>query len=222
MLHLNNLVHASVQGVLDESVAYGVINEMLIEHKQVLGRDSFIIFPQLRLPWNPEKLKDRRSNIPDVGIGRLMATGTRHLQGGVEQKVATDRMRGLPTPDSIVDDGDIRLEINRAAIQASDQVKAAVKNGTVPPNTAIRWIVAAGPYFIIRSFGPFSPAALTTRSHRPNDSGDAMLSDIAQELKDKASSIKIEETLHLIGTEKAAFAVHEYLISGRQLYLGTA
>ena len=41
-------------------------------------------------------------------------------------------MRGLqvPTPDSIVDKfGEVRLEINRAAIHASDQVKAAVKNG---------------------------------------------------------------------------------------------
>ncbi|CAA7265248.1 unnamed protein product [Cyclocybe aegerita] len=221
LLYLHKLAYASVQGVLDESVAYGIVNEMLIEHKQVLGRDFFIIFPQLRLPWNPDRPKDRRGNIPDVGLGRLTGSGVRHLQGGIEQKVATELMRNLPNPDSIVHDKAVQLSINRAIIQAEDQVKAAVKNGAIPCNTAIDWIIASGPYFIITSFGPFTEAQLSTRSHRPNASGDALLAEIAQELKDTADSTPITKTLHLIGTEEAAVAVHNYLVSGAQLYNST-
>lgn len=216
---MDRLAHASVQGALDESVAYGVINEMLIEHKQVLGREgSFIIFPQLRLPWKPEKPGDRRSNVPDIGIGRLGDNGTRLLQGGVEQKAAGESMRRLPDPGLLIDENDIRELINRTLLQAGDQVKAAVKNHAIPADRAVRWIIAVGPYFIIHSFGPFSEAALTTRSHRPNDSGDAELTEVAQLMKGRASLIKIDEPLYRIGTEKAACAIHEYLLWGHSLY----
>jgi hypothetical protein len=41
---LNDLALASVQGKLDESVSC-VMNEALIEHKIILGLDSFTTFP---------------------------------------------------------------------------------------------------------------------------------------------------------------------------------
>jgi len=57
------------------------------------------------------------------------------------------------------------------------QTKAAIKNGAVPYNEVIEWIISVGPYFIIRRFGPFTQAELDTRGHRPNDSGDADVAD---------------------------------------------
>jgi hypothetical protein len=130
----------SVAGSPDESLSYGIANEMLVEHKNFLGRGSFIIFPQLRLLWNPRKREDRRCDIPDIGIGRLTAAGTIHLQGGLEQKPALECMKNLPPPSDISNIDSLRAVINKAAVQASDQVKAALKNGCVPRNTAIKWI----------------------------------------------------------------------------------
>ena len=46
----------------------------------------------------------RRSNIPDIGLGRLMPDGARHLQGGAEQKAATEVMRNFPNPADIIKD----------------------------------------------------------------------------------------------------------------------
>jgi hypothetical protein len=72
---LNDLAFASVQGKLDESVSYCGMNEALIEHKIILGLDSFTIFPQLHLPWKPEDPTDRRSNVPNIALGCLLLDG---------------------------------------------------------------------------------------------------------------------------------------------------
>jgi len=139
--------------------------QMLIEHQQLRPRGAFILCPQLRLLWNPVDPRDRRANLPDVGIGRLQPKGTVHLQGGAEQKAPIiPLMATLPCPDSIIDNSDLRRAVARAALQAADQVKAAIKNGAVPDHHSIEWIVAIGPYFIVRSFGPFSEAELDTRA----------------------------------------------------------
>jgi hypothetical protein len=146
----------------------GPHNQVLVEHKNSLGRGSFIIFPQLRLLWNPRKREDRRCDIPDIGIGRLTAAGTIHLQGGLEQKPALGYMKNLPPPSDIFNTDSLRTAINKAAVQASDQVKAALKNGCVPCNSAIKWIIACGPYFVIQEFGPYTADDLTTRGHKQN------------------------------------------------------
>ena len=195
---------------------------MLIEHRIVLGRGSFLIFPQLRLPWNLRKSKDRRSDIPDLGLGRFTEAGTVSLQGGVEQKPAIMTiMRDLPPSSAIRELNQFRSTLNFASIQAEDQIKAGVKNGCLSRNTAIKWIIAAGPYFIIRAIGPFTGNELTTRGHKPNPSGDAVLSAMIQDMKDNANEMPILESPYLVGTEAAAFAVHAYLSSGAALYHST-
>src|SRR6266511_2392349 len=165
--HLDILASSSVNGDMDESDSYGVMTEMIIEHRAILGR-RFIIFPQLRLYWNPQAHGDRRSNIPDIGLGRLLPDGTRCLQGGAEQKAGIEAMRNFPDPVDIVNDPTLRAAMHEATLQASDQVKAAIKNGALPHDVPVKWIVAVGPYFTIRQFGPFNEADLITRGHRVN------------------------------------------------------
>lgn len=215
---LLDLSRKSVLGRLEESIGYGVITEMFIEHKFLLGRPSFVILPQLSLPWNPHRPTDLRNNKPDIGFGRLTNTGAPWLQGGAEEKAPITMMRGLPPPNEVTEDGDFRDLIQRATAQASDQVKAAVKNGAVPCDCPIKWVVGCGPYFIIRAFGPYNQDELTTRLHRPNDSGDWLMTDLNREVQTTARVKCIEEPVHLIGTSKAAEAVHEYLIEGMRLY----
>jgi len=128
---------------------YGIVTEMFIEHKFLLGWPSFVIFPQLTLPWNPRRPTDPRNNKPDVGFGRLTDTGAPWLQGGAEEKAAIAMMKGLPPPDEVSKDGKFRDLIQRATAQADGQVKAAVKNSAVPHDCPIKWVVGCGPYFII-------------------------------------------------------------------------
>lgn len=63
------------------------------------------------------------------------ATGTSFL-GGLEIKIVTVKMQGLPEPQDIINEC---------------QVRYAIKNGALPQNREIRWIVAVGPYFVIYS-----------------------------------------------------------------------
>ena len=76
-------------------------------------------------------------------------------------------MRLLPSPSNILNDEFLRLAIN----------KAAVKNGYIPRNTIIKWIVACGPYFVLQDFGPYDGDELVTRGHKSNPSGDAVTAD---------------------------------------------
>jgi len=67
--YLAQLALRSVQGKPNESVSYGVVNEMLIEHRNLCLRGEVLIFPQLCLKWNPRNHRDQRVNLPDCGIG---------------------------------------------------------------------------------------------------------------------------------------------------------
>lgn len=78
---------------------------MLIEHQQLRPQGAFILCLQLRLLWNPIDLKDRRANLPDIGIGRLQQGGITHLQGDAEQKATIiPLMATLPLPSDIIND----------------------------------------------------------------------------------------------------------------------
>ena len=70
------------------------MNEMLIEHRNTRDR-PFVVFAQLRIDWNPH---DRRSSIPDIGLGRFLPDGNKRRKGGSEQKKAIESMRDLPPP----------------------------------------------------------------------------------------------------------------------------
>ena len=82
----------------------------------------------------------------------------------------------------------------------------------------IEWIVAIGPYFSVKPFGPFSEAELDARDHRPNPSGDAILADLLNEARETTSITPISEPLHLIGTFPAAEALEKFLHKGIMLY----
>lgn len=88
----------------------------------------------------------------------------------------------------------------------SDQVKAAIKNGAIPCDCPIKWVVGCGPYFIIRAFRPYNENELTTHLHRPNDSGDWLMTNLNQEAQATARVKCIEEPVYLIGTLEAAVA----------------
>ena len=157
--------------------------------------------------------------MPDIGIGRLLPNGIKHLQGSAEQKAAIiPLMTTLPPPSDIVDNTDLCHKIGLAALQAADQVKAGVKNGAVPDDQSIEWIVAIGPYFIVRSFGPFSEVELDTRGHRPNLSGDAIVGELLRVAHDTASITPTSKPLYLIGTSAAANVLETFLNNGNMLY----
>jgi len=62
--------------------------------------------------------KDRRSDIPDIGLGRLTDAGAVSLQGGAEQKPALTIMSNLPRPLTILENGFFELpSILRASRQ---------------------------------------------------------------------------------------------------------
>lgn len=91
------------------------------------------------------------------------------------------QMHDFPSAADIVDD-----VMNHIQFQAPDQVKAAIKNGALPYDVSVKWILVAGPYFCIQDFGPFDDARLTTQIHRPNDKGDEAIMEIYKDLKKNA------------------------------------
>lgn len=190
------------------------MNEMLIEHRNTRCR-PFVVFAQLRIDWNPHDPEDRRSSIPDIGLGRFLPDGNKRLQGGSEQKKAIESMRDLPPPIVLLKDGEVREKMREAIFQASDQIKSAIKNGFLPYDETIQWITSVGPYFLIHSFGPFNEAHLITRTHRKNESGDSKITEFVSALKVRASFMPFNSPLYRIGTREAAFAVDQYLFSPR-------
>ena len=62
-------------------------------------------------------------------------------------------MLALPVPDAQFE-LTVRYAFHNACRQAFDQVKAAIKNGNLPNDKRIQWVVAVGPYFIIKGCGP--------------------------------------------------------------------
>ena len=127
-------------------------------------------------------------------------------------------MKELPSTANVSNDKEFCALIHHTSIQASNRVKAAVKNGAVPFDSPIKWILGSGHYFIIRAFGPYTQDELDTRLHHPNDSGDWLVTELNQENIDDIRTRTIQETVLLIGTAEAAEAVHEYLIEGMELY----
>jgi hypothetical protein len=199
-----------------EGTFSGVINEMITEHRNILPRGTFLVFSQVRLPW---KINDRRNEVPDYCLGILDTNGHLLLLGGLEIKIATLEMQGLPEPQDIANEPAVRYAFTRASLQADDQIKAAIKNGALPRNKAIRWIVAIGPYFIIQE-AEFSEAELRTRSHKrnlPQDDADADLIAKTRNIVGNAFHMPLQGQLYRIGTKEAARAVHQFLLYGNTL-----
>lgn len=187
--YLNILAQSLVQGRGEESECYAVFTEALCFHRTTLPLGSFQIFPQLRLRWKPGDPLDRRSLIPDLGIGRLRRDGIFHLQGGVEQKRMIQEMSQFPAPSDAELELIARYAFQTGCRQAFDQVKTAIKNSNLPNDRRIQWVIAVGPYFIIKECGPFTQADLETRGHRSNPSGDAAVTAFLADLHANPTSV---------------------------------
>lgn len=220
LAYLADLAYISVRlhprQTFGEGTYSGPLNEMLVEHRNVLPRGAFLVFSQVRLPW---KKRDHRSDSADYNFGRFDEEGHLSCIGGAELKRARACMQGLPEPQDIINKQGIRHAFSRASIQAEDQVKSAIRNGALPRNCEIPWIVAVGPYFVIEKFGPMSDAELNTRSHKPNeDSGDEEMIVKALITQGNSKYIPLPGSLYRVGTVEAAKALHQYLIDGTALY----
>ena len=116
--------------------------------------------------------KDTRAKIPDLGLGNFSLIATPHiiLQLGVKVKGCLDLMKGLPQSSDLEDTLDVRRAFHKVYFQGEDQAKAAVKGKLVPALEG--WTSV--------TYGPFSPAQLTTCTHKPSPSGDFMATIEAQ------------------------------------------
>ncbi|SRR6266436_5072047 len=127
-------------------------------------------------------------------------------------------MLQLPSPDKVRLDWEFKAEIHKAEVQAMNQIKAAIKNGALPDQQQMKWIIGVGPYFTIKPFGPFGENDLISRGHRPNDSAEAVVAEILAELIAAAGTRQFEGDLFLLGTPEAAFALHAYLQNNSAFY----
>lgn len=194
------------------------MNDAFTAHREVLGFSSFTVYPQPRLSWDPSKTGDSKHIVPDFALGRLAQNGMRFFQGGAEIKPALPVMTTLPSPEELSDHDDLKLVLAEASVQACDQVKAAVKSGHLPSDEHIHWLIGVGPYFAIRQFGPFSLEELTTRGHRPNDSGDFGVLKMLEKVRHEEKTKKLAYPLYRIGTQEGAVVLHKYLQDTMHLY----
>ena len=91
-----NLAEKAVIGRPTEDILYAVFNEFAILHQQ---RHRFVIYPQMNLKWKPQNTRDRRSEVPDFGLGNFTLPNSSpnfKLRCGIEAKRAIDIMTSLP------------------------------------------------------------------------------------------------------------------------------
>jgi hypothetical protein len=157
-----------------EDVAYAVFVDFLVQHKKPAER--FVIYSQLSLKWKPDMKDDRRSEIPDLGVGNFTTVGETppfKLRFGVEAKRSIEEMKELPPPSSIIDSDQVRAAFHTLYFQAQDQAKAAIKGEYPMLGDTVRWILLIGPYWVPVVFGPFTEAELSVRAHKKESpSGD--------------------------------------------------
>jgi len=164
----------------DEDVVDAIFLAALDLHKMGSPK-RFVVLPQQALKWKPGAPKDRRKEVPDIGIGNVLLPDTItapptpamvKLRSGVEAKKAIAEMIDLPPPATIIHNLSIMRAFQIAYFQAEDQAKAAIKGGLALEVTTIIWVVAVGPYWTHYRFGPYTKNQLGVRAHRPSDSAD--------------------------------------------------
>lgn len=199
------IVHASLQEYHPlEDIGYAVICEFLMEHK--VPKDRYVIYSQLALPWKPEN-QDRRREVTDFGVGNLTLNGPPYfkLRVGAEVKRALPVMTNLPMPSAIEDEMEVKSAFHELYFQGEDQAKAASKGGFNFPNRPqIPFFLFVGPYWTSVSYGPFSEAELSVRTHKPSPSADWKATQLA---KLRLKSNPSRRTLYLLGTTDSAIAM---------------
>ncbi len=200
------IVHASLQEYHPlEDIGYAVISEFLMEHK--VPRNRFVIYPQLALPWKPGENADRRREVTDFGVGNLTLNGPPYfkLRIGAEVKRALPIMTSLPAPSAIEDDMTVKSAFHDLYFQGEDQAKAVIKGGFNFPNRQqIPFLLFVGPYWTSVSYGPFSEAKLTVRTHKTSPSADWLETSRAMV---RLTSNPTRRTLYLLGMTQSAIAM---------------
>jgi hypothetical protein len=206
------LAQKAVTGCPVEDIVYAVFVDMITFHKTPPPR--FTIYPQMSLKWKPEDDRNRRSEVPDIGIGNFTPAGMSppfKLRCGVEAKRAIEIMSSLPNPDSIKADHRVTVAFHKLYFQAEDQAKAAYKNDYPLSNKGIHWILLVGPYWTPELFGPFTEAQSSVRAHKASDSADFDESlKILDALQGPPRPI---HDLYLIGTTSSSARLEDILTS---------
>ena len=207
--YLKYLLHASVKDTPTEDVTYGVICEFLLQHKN--PSDRFIIFPQMFLRWKPDNPEDTRAEIPDFGLGNFSLHAP-HIKFrlGIEVKRCINAMEALPDSLALQSNVDIMSAFHEVFFQGEDQAKAAVKGHHFSETGTAPWLLFIGPYWTPVQYGPFSPAQLTTRTHKPSDSADFMATLVAEK---KRASTPVVRPLYLLGTAESAMQLEQFIAS---------
>jgi hypothetical protein len=102
----------------------------------------------MNLKWKPQDTRDRRSEVPDFGLGNFTLPNSSpnfKLRCGVEAKRAINIMTGLPPPSSIMHIHDVKYLFHILSFQAENQAKAAYKNGYPLSDNGVQWILLVGP-----------------------------------------------------------------------------
>ncbi len=194
-----------------EDILYGIFNEFAALHQR---RQRFAIYPQMSLKWKPHEPKDRRSEVPDFGLGNFTPPGYLphfKLRCGVEAKRADHAMASLPPASSIMGLANIASLFHSLSFQAQDQAKAAYKNDYPFSHNGVDWILLIGPYWLHKKFGPFSEAESTVRAHKTSDSED--FEESLKLLELMRSPAPILNELYLLGTEESSNRLERVIAS---------
>jgi len=198
-----------------EDVLYAIFNEFVTLHQQ---QHRFAIYPQMSLKWKPHDPQDRRSEVPDFGLGNFTPPGVLphfKLRCGVEAKRADYIMASLPAASSIMDSLSIASLFHSLSFQAENQAKAAYKNGYPLSDNGVDWILLIGPYWLPKRFGPFSDAENTVRAYKMSDSADfEETMNLIERIRNPPSPL---DELYLLGTEESYTRLEQIIASTDQL-----
>ena len=210
-----NLAEKAVIGRPTEDILYAVFNEFAILHQQ---RHRFVIYPQMNLKWKPQDTRDRRSEVPDFGLGNFTLPNSSpnfKLRCGVEAKRAINIMTSLPPASSIMHIEDVESLFHILSFQAENQAKAAYKNGYPLSDNGVQWILLVGPYWVPKMFGPFSEAESTVRAHKTSGSADF---EATMELLNQMEGPPPQlDELYLLSTQESFSRLEEIIASTDQL-----
>jgi hypothetical protein len=206
---LQHIVRCSVEKRdAREDITYPVIMEFLLVHKNPSHR--FTLYSQINFRWNPDRVRDYRMEIPDIGLVNFRCNRPFIYRLGIESKRMISMMADLPPTSIVEDNDDVRLALHTAYYQAEDQAKAAIRGDHAPRQRPIDYFLLIGPYWTHVTVGPFSEAQLTVRTHKPSDSGDFWETVMA------AQRLKAEpqrRELFLLGTVESAIKMEEVIAS---------
>jgi hypothetical protein len=163
------------------------------------------------LRWKPDNPGDTRPEIPNFGLGNFSLHAPHiALRSGIKVKRCVDVMGALPDSSTLHSNVDIMSTFHEVFFQGEDQAKAAVKGHHFLETEKVPWLLFIGPYWTPVQYGPFSPAQLTTHTHKPSDSANFMATLISAR---KLASMPIARPLYLLGTAESAMQLEQFIAS---------